>query len=102
MQSLLREAMLKHYGMSTGHYTAVAVILNGQRYLESTALLNVMQRSGHPFDARRLFMPHLWRGYLYRWVALNCYQLFWHSQPMPDSFCRPSAAFLEYIIHAKI
>lgn len=43
VQSLLREAMLKHYGMSTGHYTAVAVILNGQRYLESTALLNVMR-----------------------------------------------------------
>lgn len=59
MQSPLGEAILKHYGMSTEHDTAMVVILNGQRYLESTALLNVMQRLGQPFSLMRAgyFMP---------------------------------------------
>lgn len=78
MQSPLGEATLKRYGISAEHDTAIAAILNGQRYLESTALLKVMQHSGRPFSLMHAgsFMPRLWRDYLYRRVALNRYQLF--------------------------
>ena len=41
-QSELGVAILQHYGMSTTHYTNMIVIINGQLYTESTALLKVM------------------------------------------------------------
>lgn len=96
--------MLKRYGMSTEHDTAVAAILNGQRYLESTALLKVMQRLGRPFSLMRAgyFMPRLWRGYLYRRVALNRYQLFGITNQCLIPSADNQQHFLEYIIHAKI
>ena len=49
VQSPLGEEILQHYGMSTTHYTTMVVILNGQLYTESTALLKVMQHLGLPF-----------------------------------------------------
>ena len=104
VQSPLGEAILKHYGMSTEHYTTMVVILNGQRYLESTALLKVMQHLGRPFSLMRAgyFMPRLWRDYLYRRVALNRYQLFGITNQCLIPSADNQQHFLEYILHAKI
>ena len=104
VQSPLGEAILKHYGMSTEHYTTMVVILNGQRYLESTALLKVMQHLGRPFSLMRAgyCMPRLWRDYLYRRVALNRYQLFGITNQCLIPSADNQQHFLEYIIHATI
>ena len=77
VQSPLGQAILKHYGMSTEHYSTMVVILNGQRYLESTALLKVMQHLGLPFSLMNsgYLMPRPLRDFLYRRIALNRYQL---------------------------
>lgn len=78
VQSPLGEAILKHYKMSTDNYTTMVVIYDGQRYLESTALLKVMQHLGMPFSllCAGYLMPQAIRDFLYRGVALNRYQLF--------------------------
>lgn len=77
-QSALGEEILKHYGMSTTDYTTMVVILNGQLYTESTALLKVMQHLGLPFSLMNAgyMVPRPIRDFLYRRVALNRYQLF--------------------------
>ena len=101
VQSPLGEAILKHYEMSTEHYTTMVVILNGQRYLESTALLKVMQHLGTPFSLFRAgyVIPQAIRDFLYRRIALNRYPLFGTT----DYCLLPSAEnrqhFLEYAIH---
>ena len=77
-QSELGVAILQHYGMSTTHYTTMIVIINGQLYTESTALLKVMQHLGLPFSIMNAgyFIPRPIRDFLYRRVVLNRYQLF--------------------------
>ncbi len=77
-QSALGEEILKYYGMSTTDYTTMVVILNGQLYTESTALLKVMQHLGLPFSLMNAgyIIPRPIRDFLYRCVALNRYQLF--------------------------
>ena len=101
VQSPLGEAILKHYAMSTEHYTTMVVILQGQRYLESTALLKVMQHLGVPFSllSAGYLMPQAIRDFLYRRVALNRYQLFGTT----DHCLLPSTDnqqhFLEYCLH---
>ena len=78
VQSPLGEAILKHYGMSTTKYSTMVVIYQGQCYLESTALLKVMQHLGLPFSLMPAgyVMPRPIRDFLYRRVALNRYWLF--------------------------
>ena len=101
VQSPLGEAILKHYGMSTEHYSTMVVILNGQRYLESTALLKVMQHLGLPFSLMNsgYLMPRPLRDFLYRRIALNRYQLFGTT----DQCLLPSAEnkqhFLESVVY---
>ncbi len=77
-QSDVGEEILQHYGMSTTHYTTMVVILNGQLYTESTALLKVMQHLGLPFSLMNAgyFIPRPIRDFLYHRVALNRYWLF--------------------------
>ena len=77
-QSALGEQILQYYAMSTTHYTTMIVILNGQLYTESTALLKVMQHLGLPFSLMNAgyMVPRPIRDFLYRRVALNRYQLF--------------------------
>lgn len=102
VQSPVGEAILKYYGMSTTNYTTMVVIQNGQRFVESTALLKVMQRLGLPFSLMNTgyLMPRILRDFLYRRVALNRYQLF----GMTDHCLLPSIEnkqhFLENFIHA--
>lgn len=99
-QSPLGEEILQHYSMSTTHYTTMVVILNGQLYTESTALLKVMQHLGLPFSVMNLayLVPSSIRDFLYRRVALNRYQLFGTT----DNCLLPSAEnkshFLEHAI----
>lgn len=99
-QSPLGEEILQHYGMSTTHYTTMVVILNGQLYTESTALLKVMQHLGLPFSLMNsgYLMPRFIRDFLYRRVALSRYQLFGTT----DNCLLPSAEnkshFLEHAI----
>jgi predicted DCC family thiol-disulfide oxidoreductase YuxK len=57
-QSALGEQILQYYGMSTTHYTTMVVILNGQLYTESTALLKVMQHLGATFLANECRLSH--------------------------------------------
>ena len=79
----------------------MVVILNGQRYLESTALLKVMQHLGLPFSLMNsgYLMPRPLRDFLYRRIALNRYQLFGTT----DQCLLPSAEnkqhFLESVVH---
>lgn len=77
-QSALGEQILQYYAMSTTHYTTMIVILNGQLYTESTALLKVMQHLGLPFSLMNTgyLIPRPIRDFLYRCVALHRYQLF--------------------------
>lgn len=55
----------------------MVVIKDGQKYIESMALLKVMQHLGLPFCliGAGYLMPRLIRDFLYRQVALNLYQL---------------------------
>lgn len=77
-QSTFGEQILQYYAMSTTHYTTMIVILNGQLYTESTALLKVMQHLGLPFSLMNTgyLIPRPIRDFLYRCVALNRYKLF--------------------------
>lgn len=77
-QSELGTALLKHYQMSTEHYTTMVVIKDGKLYTESTALPKVMQHLGFPFSLMNAgyFIPRFIRDFLYRLVALNHYKLF--------------------------
>lgn len=77
-QSELGIALLKHYQMSTEHYTTMVVIKDGKLYTESTALLKVIQHLGFPFSLMNAgyFIPRFIRDFLYRLVALNRYKLF--------------------------
>ena len=101
VQSPLGQAILKHYGMPTEHYSTMVVILNGQRYLESTALLKVMQHLGLPFSLMNsgYLMPRPLRDFLYRRIALNRYLLYGTT----DQCLLPSAEnkqhFLESVVH---
>ena len=101
VQSPLGEAILKYYTMPTAHYTTMVVIFNGQRYLESTALLKVMQHLGLPYSllSAGYVVPRVIRDFLYRRVALNRYQLFGTTDycmlPSTDN----QQHFLEYAIH---
>lgn len=82
-QSELGTALLKHYQMSTEHYTTMVVIKDGKLYTESTALLKVMQHLGFPFSLMNAgyFIPRFIRDFLYRLVALNRYKLFGKTDP---------------------
>lgn len=99
-QSALGEQILQYYAMSTTHYTTMIVILNGQLYTESTALLKVMQHLGLPFSLMNTgyLIPRPIRDFLYRCVALHHYQLFGQT----DNYLLPSADnkrhFLEYAL----
>ncbi|RKG53913.1 DUF393 domain-containing protein [Acinetobacter cumulans] len=101
VQSPLGEAILKYYAMSTVDYTTMVVIFNEQRYLESTALLKVMQHLGMPYSllSAGYVVPQFIRDFLYRRVALNRYQLFGTTDycmlPSTDN----QQHFLEYAIH---
>ncbi|MCJ8160972.1 thiol-disulfide oxidoreductase DCC family protein [Acinetobacter zhairhuonensis] len=77
-QSPLGEQILNYYGMSTTHYTTMIVIINGQLFTESTALLKVLSRLGLPFSLMQTgyMMPRALRDFLYRSVALNRYKIF--------------------------
>ena len=88
-QSALGEQILQYYAMSTTHYTTMIVILNGQLYTESTALLKVMQHLGLPFSLMNTgyIIPRPIRDFLYRCVALHRYQLFGQT----DNCLLPSA-----------
>ena len=100
-QSELGTALLKHYQMSTEHYTTRVVIKDGKLYTESTALLKVMQHLGFPFSLMNAgyFIPRFIRDFLYRLVALNRYKLFGKT----DSCLIPSLEnkrhFLEEAVH---
>lgn len=100
-QSELGTALLKHYQMSTEHYTTMVVIKDGKLYTESTALLKVMQHLGFPFSLMNAgyFIPRFIRDFLYRLVALNRYKLFGKT----DSCLIPSLEnkrhFLEEAVH---
>lgn len=103
VQSPIGTAILKHYGMSTTEYSTMLVIYQGQKYVESTALLKVMQQLGFPFSmmSSGYIIPRLIRDFLYRRVALNRYQLFGTT-----AYCAmPSTAdkhhFLEDALHEK-
>ena len=89
VQSALGEQILQYYAMSTTHYTTMIVILNGQLYTESTALLKVMQHLGLPFSLMNTgyLIPRPIRDFLYRCVALHRYQLFGQT----DACLLPSA-----------
>ncbi len=103
MQSPLGEAILKHYDMSTTEYSTMLVIKDGQRYLESTALIKVMQSIGLPFSliATGYLMPRFLRDFLYRRIALNRYQLFGTTDYCLLSSSENKSHFLEDAIHAK-
>lgn len=77
-QSPLGEKILEYYGMSTTHYTTMIVIIDGQLFTESTALLKVLARLGLPFSLMKTgyLIPRPFRDFLYRRVALNRYTLF--------------------------
>ncbi|AUX85424.1 thiol-disulfide oxidoreductase [Acinetobacter sp. ACNIH2] len=99
-QSLLGEKILEYYGMSTTHYTTMIVIIDGQLFTESTALLKVLARLGLPFSLMKTgyLIPRPFRDFLYRRVALNRYTLFGKT----DTCLIPSQEnkhhFLEQII----
>ena len=98
-QSALGEQILQYYAMSTTHYTTMVVILNGQLYTESTALLKVMQHLGLPFSLMNAgyLIPRPIRDFLYRCVALHRYQLFGQT----DNCLLPSAENkLHFLQHA--
>ena len=101
VQSPLGQAILKHYGMSTEHYSTMVVILNGQRYLESTALLKVMQHLGLPFSLMNsgYLMPRPLRDFLYRRIALNRYQLFGTTTQCLLPSAENKQHFLESVVH---
>ena len=99
-QSELGVAILQHYGMSTTHYTTMIVIINGQLYTESTALLKVMQHLGLPFSIMNAgyFIPRPIRDFLYRRVALNRYQLFGTTEYCLLPSAENKQHFLEHAI----
>lgn len=77
------------------------VVYHGQRYVESSAFLKVMQQLKFPFSLSNIgyLVPSIIRDFLYRRVALNRYQLFGTT----SSFLLPSqenrSHFLEHAIH---
>lgn len=99
-QSELGVAILQHYGMSTTHYTTIIVIINGQLYTESTALLKVMQHLGLPFSIMNAgyFIPRPIRDFLYRCVAFNRYQLFGTTEYCLLPSAENKQHFLEHAI----
>jgi predicted DCC family thiol-disulfide oxidoreductase YuxK len=99
-QSALGEQILHYYGMSTTHYTTMVVILNGQRYTESTALLKVMQHLGLPFSLMNAgyLLPRPIRDFLYRRIALNRYQLFGTTNNCLLPSAENKSHFLEHAI----
>ncbi|CAM2863007.1 thiol-disulfide oxidoreductase DCC family protein [Acinetobacter celticus] len=99
-QSELGVAILQHYGMSTTHYTTMIVIINGQLYTESTALLKVMQHLGLPFSIMNAgyFIPRPIRDFLYRRVVLNRYQLFGTTEYCLLPSAENKQHFLEHAI----
>ncbi len=103
VQSPLGEAILKHYDMSTTEYSTMLMIKDGQRYLESTALIKVMQSLGSPFSliATGYLMPRFLRDFLYRRIALNCYQLFGTTDYCLLPSSENKSHFLEDAIHTK-
>lgn len=103
VQSPLGEAILKYYGMSTTDYSTMVVIHHGQRYIESTALLKVMQSLGLPFSLMQAgyFMPRPLRDFLYRRVALNRYQIFGTTNDCILPCAENQQHFLENVIYAN-
>lgn len=99
-QSALGEQILQYYGMSTTHYTTMVVILNGQLYTESTALLKVMQHLGLPFSLMNAgyLIPRPIRDFLYRRVALNRYRLFGQTHDCLIPSAENKQHFLEHCI----
>ncbi|ENU79401.1 hypothetical protein F975_02645 [Acinetobacter sp. ANC 3789] len=102
VQSPLGQAILKYYGMSTEDYSTMLVVCDGQRYVESSAFLKVMQQLGLPFYLTNIgyLIPRFIRDFLYRRVALNRYHLFGTTS---SSCLLPSqenrSHFLEHAVH---
>jgi len=99
-QSPLGEKILKHYGMSTTHYTTMIVIIDGQLFTESTALLKVLARLGLPFSLMKTgyLIPRPFRDFLYRRVALNRYTLFGKTDNCLIPSQKNQHHFLEQVI----
>ena len=103
VQSPIGEKILKHYGMSTTHYSTMVVILNEELYTESTALLKVMQHLGLPFSMMNAgyFIPRPIRDFFYRRVALNRYQLFGTTNNCIIPSADNKQHFLEYLVNTS-
>lgn len=101
VQSPLGEAILKYYGMSTEDYSTMLVVYNGQRYVESSAFLKVMQQLKFPFSLTNIgyLVPSIIRDFLYRRVALNRYPLFGTTSSCLLSSQENRSHFLEHAIH---
>lgn len=101
VQSLLGEAILKYYGMSTADYSTMLVVYHGQRYVESSAFLKVMQQLKFPFSLSNIgyLVPSTIRDFLYRRVALNRYPLFGTTSSCLLSSQENRSHFLEHAIH---
>lgn len=101
VQSPLGEAILKYYGMSTEDYSTMLVVYNGQRYVESSAFLKVMQQLKFPFSLTNIgyLVPSIIRDFLYRRVALNRYQLFGTTSSCLLPSQENRSHFLEHAIH---
>lgn len=99
-QSPLGEKILEYYGMSTTHYTTMIVIINGQLFTESTALLKVLTRLGLPFSLMKAgyLIPRPFRDFLYRSVALNRYKLFGQTDRCLIPSRENKQHFLEQVI----
>ena len=102
-QSALGEEILKYYALSTTHYSTMLVIIDGQLFTESTALLKVLSRLGLPFSLMNAgyLMPRAFRDFLYRKVALNRYKIFGKTPfcliPSPEN----KHHFLEQVIRGQ-
>jgi len=101
VQSPLGEAILKYYGMSTADYSTMLVVYNGQRYVDSSTFLKVMQQLKFPFSLSNIgyLVPSIIRDFLYRRVAPNRYQLFGTTSSCLLPSQENRSHFLEHAIH---
>lgn len=101
VQSPLGQAILKHYGMSTEDYSTMLVVCDGQRYVESTAFLKVMQRLGLPYAlvSMAYCVPRFMRDFLYQRVAQNRYRLFGTTASCLLPSQENRSHFLESAVH---
>ena len=101
VQSPLGKAILKYYGMSTADYSTMLVVYHGQRYVDSSTFLKVMQQLKFPFSLSNIgyLVPSIIRDFLYRRVALNRYQLFGTTSSCLLPSQENRSHFLEHAIH---